>query len=234
MNKAVRFIIAIFLSIFLLTGAVSAGDAPGYKDPGSRVPPRTPVAAPKPKPKPKPAPRRTPKPAPVPVPIPNPLNDGKALLEQGLYESAKAYLLRAVKEQANNPYAWYYLGLYYEKTGDFMNAQKNYTVALRIDRQFPMLSRVVIYPNDPYGKIPLWDPVRPARIEQVNVLGINGISEVPLDARSSESAPLQTAPAKSEAPVYLPPDPNLILEEFDMLSPVYVPPIPQNEEEVKK
>ena len=94
------------------------------------------------------------------------LDRGIALMQEERYEAAKPYLLKAIQENRNNPNAWYWYGVYHEKTGKFSQAQYFYSKALAIDPALEPLSRVVYYPND-NEKTPLWDPKRPARVYPV-------------------------------------------------------------------
>lgn len=230
MKKIFQILALILLSVFLYSESL-ASDAPGYQNPGSRVPPRTPAPKAKPKPAPKKAPRKEiPKPVPVPIVVITALDEGKVFFEQRLYTTSKQYFLRAVKEEPRNAYARYYLGLCYEKMGDFENAQKNFTAALQLDRQLPMLSRVVVYPDDPHGKNPIWDPVRPARITQINSLGVPELNEVALASRNANPAPPQKT--ERELPVYVPPDSQNVEAEI-LDTPAYTPPVKPSEE-VKK
>ncbi|MBQ4400682.1 MAG: hypothetical protein II832_00790, partial [Synergistaceae bacterium] len=87
------------------------------------------------------------------------LQKGIELMQQERYEQAKPYLLKAIQEERNNPNAWYWYGVYHEKTGGFYQAQYFYSKAVTIDPAFEPLSRVVFYPEDP-EKTPLWDPKR--------------------------------------------------------------------------
>ena len=47
------------------------------------------------------------------------LQQGIALMQQTRYEAARPYLLKAIQEEKNNPNAWYWYGVYHEKTGGY-------------------------------------------------------------------------------------------------------------------
>ena len=174
----------------------------------------------------KPAPKKsTKKAAPKPAPKPSSLQQGIALMEQERYEQAKAYLLKAIQEDRNDPNAWYWYGVYHEKTGGFYQAQYFYTKAVTIDPAFEPLSRVVYYPEDS-EKTPLWDPKRPARVYPVEVASTGGLSTVPAGRSSFPTAP--SDPELPHVPVYTPPEPGAAPYDGDAWSPaVYVPPRPE-------
>ncbi len=189
------------------------------------VPPKTPArkkAAPKKKTPPKKAPAKkstasqSRKPAPV---RQSSLQKGIELMQQERYEQAKPYLLKAIQEERNNPNAWYWYGVYHEKTGGFYQAQYFYTKAVTIDPAFEPLSRVVFYPDDP-EKTPLWDPKRPARVYPVDT------ASVPLNVSRFPNAP--NDPEIPRVPVYTPPEPGTSPLNGDSWNPaVYVPPSPE-------
>lgn len=186
--------------------------------PKTSTPKRKPApkkAAPKRKPVPqKAAPKR--KPA---VVRQSSLQKGIELMQQERYEKAKPYLLKAIQEERNNPNAWYWYGVYHEKTGGFYQAQYFYTKAVTIDPAFEPLSRVVFYPNDD-EKTPLWDPKHPARVYPVET------ASVPMNVSEFPNAP--DDPEIPQVPVYVPPEPGAEPTDGDHWSPsVYVPPRPE-------
>lgn len=149
------------------------------------------------------------------------LERGIALMKEDRYEAAKPYLLKAIQENRNDPNAWYWYGVYHEKTGGYYQAQYFYSKAVTIDPAFEPLSRVVYYPNDS-EKTPLWDPKRPARVYPVatanNDMTIAGRGNFP-------SAP--NDPEIPKVPVYTPPEPGSNPLDGDSWAPaVYVPPNP--------
>ena len=173
----------------------------------------------KPAPK-KPASRRPAKPA-----RPSSLQQGIALMQQEKYEQAKPYLLKAIQEERNNPNAWYWYGVYHEKTGGFHQAQYFYTKAITIDPAFEPLSRVVYHPEDP-EKTPLWDPKRPARVYPVEAGSTGGLTQVPPGRSNIPTAP--NDPELPHVPVYTPPEPGAAPFDGDAWGPaVYVPPSPE-------
>ena len=147
------------------------------------------------------------------------LQKGIELMQQDRYEQAKPYLLKAIQEERNNPNAWYWYGVYHEKTGGFYQAQYFYTKAITIDPAFEPLSRVVFYPEDS-EKTPLWDPKRPARVYPVET------ANVPMNVSSFPNAP--DDPEVPQVPVYTPPEPGASPLDGDSWNPaVYVPPSPE-------
>ena len=147
------------------------------------------------------------------------LQKGIELMQQDRYEQARPYLLKAIQEERNNPNAWYWYGVYHEKTGGFYQAQYFYTKAVTIDPAFEPLSRVVFYPEDP-EKTPLWDPKRPARVYPVET------ANVPLNVSRFPNAP--NDPEVPKVPVYTPPEPGSSPLDGDSWNPaVYVPPSPE-------
>ena len=157
------------------------------------------------------------------------LQQGINLLNEGRYEAAKAYLLKAIQENRNDPNAWYWYGVYHEKTGGFHQAQYFYTKAVTIDPAFEPLSRVVYYPNDA-EKTPLWDPKRPARVYPV-ATSSNGVT---ISSRNNfPTSPHD--PTLPKVPVYTPPEPGATPEEGDPWSPaIYVPPTSEESETAKE
>ena len=147
------------------------------------------------------------------------LQKGIELMQQERYEKAKPYLLKAIQEERNNPNAWYWYGVYHEKTGGFYQAQYFYTKAVTIDPAFEPLSRVVFYPNDD-EKTPVWDPKHPPRVYPVET------ASVPMNVSTFPNAP--DDPEIPKVPVYVPPDPNTSPLDGDSWNPsVYVPPRPE-------
>lgn len=150
------------------------------------------------------------------------LERGIALMKAERYGEAQPYLLKAIQEERNNPNAWYWYGVYHEKTGGFHQAQYFYSKAVTIDPAFEPLSRVVYYPEDS-EKTPLWDPKRPARVYPVATankdMAIAGRGNFP-------SAP--NDPEIPKVPVYTPPEPDSNPMAGDSWTPaVYVPPMPE-------
>jgi hypothetical protein len=204
MNKKAKISCILFtiavLILFFLSSNVYSGP-PGVPEPGKRVPPRTVENTEQKRTPPvrRAAPRRA-QPAPSkPVVKANPLIEAVALIKQERYRKALPYILCAIKEQPKNADVWYWFGVWCDKTGNFSNAQKYYTKALDIDPNYPALSRIVVYPNDPYGKNPLWDTVRPPAIEAI--FPLKDVNVIAYDAVESLREP------NPEVPVYLPPDP---------------------------
>lgn len=149
------------------------------------------------------------------------LEKGIALMQEDRYEAAKPYLLKAIQENRSDPNAWYWYGVYHEKTGGFYQAQYFYSKAITIDPAFEPLSRVVYYPDDS-EKTPLWDPKRPARVYPVAtkndgvIIGQGNFPSAPND------------PEIPNVPVYIPPEPGSSPLTGDNWAPaVYVPPNPE-------
>ncbi|MCL1874931.1 MAG: tetratricopeptide repeat protein [Synergistaceae bacterium] len=211
MNKKIKVSCILFTAvviIFFISLSVAYPDSPGVSSPGSRVPPRSAKAA---NVKKKAAPARAiskpanPAPAPA-APKPaetdavNALNEAVSLIKQERYKKATKYILCAVKEQPRNADAWYWFGVWSDRTGNFSNAQKYYTKALEIDPQYPALSRIVVYPRDPYDKNPLWDTIRPPVIETI----------FPIDGLIAAASDSMESPGDydiTEIPMYRPPKP---------------------------
>ena len=149
------------------------------------------------------------------------LQRGIDLLNEGKYDAAKQYLLKAIQENRNDPNVWYWYGVYSERTGGFHQAQYFYSKAITIDPAFEPLSRVVYYPNDA-EKTPLWDPKRPARVYPV-ATSSNGVT---VSSRNNyPSSPYD--PSLPKVPVYTPPEPGSYPEDGDAWAPgIYVPPTP--------
>ena len=189
--------------------------------PETQAPKKTPIkkAAPKKKaPAKKPAPKKAAPKKPATVRQTS-LQKGIELMQQDRYEQAKPYLLKAIQEERNNPNAWYWYGVYHEKTGGFYQAQYFYSKAVTIDPAFEPLSRVVFYPEDK-EKTPLWDPKRPARVYPVET------ANVPMNVSRFPNAP--NDPEVPKVPVYTPPEPGSSPLDGDSWNPaVYVPPSPE-------
>ena len=195
----------LFCSIFVFAVEVSANGNP-YADapPPSPVEPsrgsvqRAPIRRP-----PQRAPARNqPQQQIVVPPQPSSLEVGIQLMEQMRYEQARAWLQRAVQEEFYNPYAWYWFGKAHEKVGQFSQAQFFYRRALEMDPGLTPFARVVVYPHDG-DRIPLWDPLRPARIYPVE-LDASGVTIVPPDAPEATLRPITPDPSQP-SPAYVPP-----------------------------
>lgn len=161
---------------------------------------------------PKPA---TPTPPPAPeivevVQLPTLLEQALVLLEQRYFTKATALLLRVVEEEPLNAGAWYALGRAYEARGFFPEAQRAMRRTLEIDPSFSGLSRIMEYPGAGDRK-PLWDPSRPARIEEIPV-AIDGFTIMP---PSNEESSILTLPVTG---------PDVILPEP---VPLPRPPLPR-------
>ena len=208
-------LIALFL---FLCSSIAYCDVPKVTNSGKKVPART---AAKKKPAPAKKPSQQNKPAAV-VPAPAVLQPGNeaicsgkeaigtladaiALIEQERYQKALHTLVCAVKNQPYNPDAWYWFGVWNNKTGNFSNAQKYFAKALEIDPNYPALSRLVVYPGDPHDKHPLWDPKRPTDIK--DILPLKEMNVVAPGSPESLSEPRPEMENNGETPVYLPPNP---------------------------
>ena len=160
----------------------------------------------------------------------NSLEMGKALMEQHRYEEARPWLQKAVQEQRRNAEAWYWYGMYHEKTGSFTQAQYFYTKAVQIDPLFDPLSRVMTYPND--TKTALWDKKRPGRVYAIPTETRNGTiipPGAPQAARLPNRPDAQNNPIVPKVPVYTPPEPGATPNDGDAWQPsVYVPPTANN------
>ena len=156
-------------------------------------------------------------------PQPTSLEIGILMMEQERYQQACLWLQKAVQEERNNPYAWYWYGMAHDKMGKFQQAQFFYARALTLDPAFPPFARVVTYPDDGDRKA-LWDPLRPARVYSVEV-GSRGVAIVPPDALEATQRPLMpyVDPSLPKVPVYVPPE-NISIPGDAIQPPVYVPP----------
>jgi len=171
---------------------------------------------------------------PPPPPQPSALETGIRMMEQMRYNQARTWLQRAVQEERDNPYAWFWFGKAHHRIGNFQQAQIFYRRAIELDPGFAPFARIVTYP-DHGGRIPLWDPLRPARVFPIE-LSNRGISIVPPDAPEAGRRP--TAPPVHinlpGVPVYIPPAPDAVPQavteplHFQWLppEPVYIPPPP--------
>ena len=178
------------------------------------------------KPKPKKAAKRPAavKKAPPKLPEPTSLERGIALMDEGRYEQAYPWLRKAVQEERRNPNAWYWYGLYHDIVGQYQQAQFFYVKTLEQDPSFPLLSRVVTYPDDG-GRKALWDPLRPARLYPVET-GYRDIRTVPPGSPEAATLPARPPadPDAPKVPIYIPPDP--LFEGGETNPPIYVPPGP--------
>jgi hypothetical protein len=188
-----------------------------------------------PPPKP-PAPKKAPpvvkRPIPLPPPAeepvtvarPSPLEEALRLFEQRYFTKATALLEKIVIEEPHNAHAWYVLGRSYEAGGSFPRAQRAFRRALEIDPAFPSLSRVLQYPTDG-DRRPLWDPRRPARIQEIPI-AVDGFTILPPDSGGvRQSAPFSPAVPpvlEQQPPQYVPPSPR----GQEPAYPVYIPPDP--------
>ncbi len=108
---------------------------------------------------------------------PTPLDEALILMEQRFFTKATALLEQIVLREPLNAHAWYVLSRAYEARGLFPKAQRAFRRTLEIDPAFNELSRFLEYPAE--GKRhPLWDPKRPARIEEIPV-AIDGFTIMP-------------------------------------------------------
>jgi hypothetical protein len=190
---------------------------------------KAPIRRAKPKPKKaqqKPAAKKKAPPAQVKKPPePTSLERGIALMDAGRYNQAYPWLKKAVQEERRNPNAWYWYGLYHDTVGQYQQAQFFYVKALEQDPSFPLLSRVVTYPDDG-GRNALWDPLRPARLYPVET-GYRDILTVPPGSPEAAALPARPPvdPETPQVPVYIPPEPLFTGGETNPSNPpVYVPP----------
>jgi len=222
------FIIFAFAAEAWANGVVSADEAPVAPDARAsvrRAPVRRPAAqAAKQNARPSQA-RAQPQPQPPKV---SSLQRGIALMEQERYGQARPWLQKAVQEERRNPWAWYWYGMWHDKNGQPQEAQFFYTRAVDLDPAFPPFVRVVTYPDDG-NRIPLWDPLRPARVYPVDTGG-RGIAAAPPGSPQSASRPARPAidPDLPKVPVYIPPEPSYSPGDASQ-PPVYVPPPPTSE-----
>lgn len=177
--------------------------------------------APKKKPPVKKQVQPTPPPVKEEIALPTPLDQALILMEQRFFTRATALLEQIVEREPLNAHAWYTLGRAYEARGFFPKAQKAFRRTLEIDPSFNELSRFLEYPAEG-DRQPLWDPQRPARIEEIPVT-IDGFtimppsgSFVPPAQQPIHCAP-QTPPIQQQA---APPPPPM-----QQQAP-YVPPVP--------
>ena len=220
-NTKLSCILSIIVLFTFLCAGIAYCDAPGVPEPGKRVPPRT-AAQKKPAAKKKAVkPAKTKKSAPAkqtsasaPVSAQNPataiagLETAAEHIDDGRYQKALPYILRALSEWPGNADAWYWFAVWNDKTGNFANAQKYFMKTLEIDPDYPALSRVVNYPDGgpgPFKKIPLWDSRRPNAIEDIKPLKEMDVVAPGSPEYMRESAGILEI--RPEAPVYLPPEP---------------------------
>lgn len=153
------------------------------------------------------------------------LQQGVALMRQDRYEAAYPWLQKAVQEERRNPEAWYWYGMYHEKTAQFEQAQFFYRKAMELDPGFEPFSRVVVYPGDG-ERVPLWDPKRPARVYPIPT-NDHGIAIIPPDSPQARRRPVRPPidPELPKVPVYTPPEPGAGPFDGDAWQPsIYVPP----------
>ena len=153
------------------------------------------------------------------------LRQGIALMRQERYEAAYPWLQKAVQEERRNPEAWYWYGMYHERTAQFEQAQFFYRKAMELDPGFEPFSRVVVYPGDG-ERVPLWDPRRPARVYPIPT-NDHGIAIIPPDSPQARRRPVRPPidPELPKVPLYTPPEPGAGPFDGDAWQPsVYVPP----------
>ncbi|NLM71862.1 MAG: tetratricopeptide repeat protein [Synergistaceae bacterium] len=179
-------------------------------------------------------PKKAPKPPPEPqlevvevITLPDPLEEALVLIEQRYFTKATKLLLQIVEAEPLNANAWYALGRAYRERGFFPESQRAFRRTLELDPSFSELSRFLEYPTAG-DRQPLWDPSRPARIEEIPV-AIDGFTIMP---PSYEESALM-APIGQEAPVQLyqpfAPPPSQSMET----PPQDVPPPPQGHQKKK-
>lgn len=153
------------------------------------------------------------------------LQQGVLLMRQERYQAAYPWLQKAVQQERRNPEAWYWYGMYHEKTAQFEEAQFFYRKAMALDPGFEPFSRVVAYPGDG-ERVPLWDPKRPARVYPIPT-NDRGIAIIPPDSPQARRRPVRPPmdPELPKVPVYVPPEPGAGPFDGDAWQPsVYVPP----------
>ena len=153
------------------------------------------------------------------------LRQGIALMREERYEAAYPWLQKAVQEERRNPEAWYWYGMYHERTAQFEQAQFFYRKAMELDPGFEPFSRVVVYPGDG-ERVPLWDPKRPARVYPIPT-NDHGIATIPPDSPQARRRPVRPPidPELPKVPLYTPPEPGAGPFDGDAWQPsVYVPP----------
>lgn len=149
-------------------------------------------------------PKKAPKPKPAPkaevvevVALPHPLEQALILLDQRYFTRATKLLLQIVEAEPLNADAWYALGRAYRERGFLPEAQRAFRRTLEIDPSFSDLSRFLDYPAAGERQ-PLWDPSRPAKIEEIPV-AIDGFTIMPPSYEESSILP----PMQHELPVQL-------------------------------
>ncbi len=153
------------------------------------------------------------------------LQQGILLMQQERYEAARPWLQKGIQEERRNPEAWYWYGMYHEKTARFEQAQFFYRKAMALDPGFEPFSRVVVYPGDG-ERVPLWDPRRPARIYPITT-NDHGVVIIPPDAPQARRRPVRPPidPELPKVPLYVPPEPGAAPFDGDAWQPsVYIPP----------
>ncbi len=140
---------------------------------------------------------------------PSPLEEGIRLMERRFFTRALALLEQAVRENPGDADAWYALGRTCHEKGLFIKAQTAYRNALEIDPDYGPLIRVMPYPSSD-GRIPLWDPKRPGRMEDIPVItgeqemaetyGTEGIGTSSGEAASLQTHPAPPSPTEKQSP----------------------------------
>ncbi len=152
-----------------------------------------------------PAPRKPPEPEPVKAELPRrniALEEGLKLLEQRFFTRALVLLERAVLEDPCSADAWYALGRACQEKGLFIKARSAYRRTLEIAPDYGPLSRVLAYPSND-GRMPLWDPKRPPRIEDIPVVtGIPSENKAACTPTAGTPAPLMARPQTEAAPAH--------------------------------
>ncbi|MDR2528537.1 MAG: tetratricopeptide repeat protein [Synergistaceae bacterium] len=224
------FLCAFFLAFVMeaeANGNVSADEAPTPVRPdANRSARKAPVRRPPKKTTPrKSATRKTARPSPRKV---SSLERGIALMEQKRYEEARSWLRKAVGEERKNPYAWYWYGLAHDKVGQFQQAQLFYTRAAALDPSFPPFSRIMLHPDEG-GRIPLWDPLRRARLYGIET-NHRGMEIVPPGSSEATRRPMYPDPPLTPGTLYPPYPPARPSQPARHAPPVYIPPLPPGEE----
>lgn len=156
---------------------------------------------------------------------PTPLDEALLLMEQRFFTKATTLLEQIVLREPLNAHAWYVLARAYEARGLFPKAQRAFRRTLEIDPAFSELSRFLEYPAEG-ERHPLWDPKRPARIEEIPV-AIDGFTIMPpAETTIPPVGPLQPpvqytppAPAVSVQPPLFPSSPMAPTEPHTSISP---------------
>ena len=151
--------------------------------------------------------------------LPTPLDQALVLMEKRFFTRATALLEQIVEREPLNAHAWYALGRAYEARGFFPKAQKALRRSLEIDPSFNELSRFLEYPAEG-DRQPLWDPKRPARIEEIPV-AIDGFTIMP----PSDSLVPPVSPVQQ--PIHYTPPPPPMQQKVH-----YAPPAPPVQQQV--